>query len=97
MPSKRAQQNVAANVPPPKAPSKPSGSPPGAAAMTSQNPITILTAIYGRYLVDTPQRTKIIDAFLGFLVVTGVVQFAYCVVAGNYVCFSNKDGSEKSC
>jgi len=83
MPAKRTQQNVAANVPPSKAPSKPSGSPPGA-AMTSQNPITILTAVYGRYLIDTPQRTKIIDAFLGFLVVTGVVQFAYCVVAGNY-------------
>lgn len=25
------------------------------------------------------------DAFMGFLVVVGVVQFAYCVLAGNYV------------
>jgi oligosaccharyltransferase complex subunit epsilon len=96
MPAKKAQQNVAANVPPSKPHPKPSSSPPGA-AMTSRNPITILTAVYRRYLLDTPQRTKIIDAFLGFLIVTGLVQFAYCVVAGNYVCFSNKDGSEKSC
>lgn len=36
-------------------------------------------------MADTPQRTKLIDAFLGFLVVVGGLQFVYCVIAGNYV------------
>lgn len=34
----------------------------------------------------TPQRTKLIDVFMSFLVVVGVLQFVYCVIAGNYVC-----------
>lgn len=40
--------------------------------------------MFDRYLHGTPQRTKIIDVFLVFLVVTGVVQFLYCAIAGNY-------------
>lgn len=33
----------------------------------------------------TPQRVKLIDAFMAFLVVVGVLQFVYCVLVGNYV------------
>lgn len=29
----------------------------------------------------------LLDAFMAFLVLVGAVQFAYCVLAGNYVCF----------
>ena len=36
----------------------------------------------------TPQRVKLIDVFMGFLVVVGAVQFLYCVVVGNYVSWS---------
>ena len=35
---------------------------------------------------NTPQRIKLIDVFMAFLVVVGGVQFVYCVLAGNYVC-----------
>lgn len=35
----------------------------------------------------TPQRVKLIDAFMAFLVVVGGLQFVYCVVVGNYVSF----------
>jgi oligosaccharyltransferase complex subunit epsilon len=44
----------------------------------------IATDVWVQYVADTPQPTKLIDAFLGFLVVVGVLQFAYCVLAGNY-------------
>lgn len=37
------------------------------------------------YHKTTPQRTKLIDAFMAFLVIVGGLQFAYCVLAGNYV------------
>ena len=45
----------------------------------------ILTGIWNRYVDDTPQRTKLIDVFMAFLVVVGGLQFVYCVLAGNYV------------
>ncbi|KAL8388469.1 hypothetical protein RB595_009222 [Gaeumannomyces hyphopodioides] len=36
------------------------------------------------YQKSTPQRTKLIDVFLAFLVVVGALQFLYCILAGNY-------------
>jgi ABC-type iron transport system FetAB permease component len=55
------------------------------AASVSNNPLTILSTLTQQYTTTTPSRTKLIDAFLAFLVFTGIVQFAYCVLAGNYV------------
>ncbi|ATY61613.1 DAD family [Cordyceps militaris] len=40
--------------------------------------------IYSHYVKETAQRTKLIDVFLAFLVFVGALQFAYCVLAGNY-------------
>lgn len=57
-------------------------------ASSSNNPFTIFRRVGQNYLESTPQRTKLIDAFLGFLVVAGVLQFAYCVISGNYVYLS---------
>lgn len=37
------------------------------------------------YQKKTPQRTKLIDVFLAFLVVLGGVQFVYCVLGGGFV------------
>ncbi|CAZ85406.1 unnamed protein product [Tuber melanosporum] len=65
-----------------------SSSSPAPKSHTSHNalsdPLSILGDIFSNYSQSTPQRTKLIDAFLGFLVVMGVLQFVYCVVAGNY-------------
>ncbi|KAL1970705.1 hypothetical protein VTN77DRAFT_4349 [Rasamsonia byssochlamydoides] len=47
-------------------------------------PGVIIKHIWQRYLSQTPQRTFLLDAFMAFLVVVGVIQFVYCVVAGNY-------------
>merc|ERR1712000_335330 len=43
----------------------------------------VLQNIYDHYIQDTPQRTKLIDVFLVFLVAVGALQFLYCVLAGN--------------
>lgn len=45
---------------------------------------TVIDNLLQHYLKSTPQRTKLLDAFMGFLVVVGVLQFVYCVLAGNY-------------
>ena len=34
---------------------------------------------------DTPQRVKLMDTFMGFLVVVGALQFLYAVLGGNFV------------
>ncbi|KAI0177024.1 DAD family protein [Pestalotiopsis sp. NC0098] len=40
--------------------------------------------VWNYYQKNTPQRTKLIDAFMSFLVVVGAIQFLYCILAGNY-------------
>ncbi|KAH0544486.1 hypothetical protein FGG08_001384 [Glutinoglossum americanum] len=67
--------------PPPPPPPPSSATKPTAAA---QSPQQILQSIWSAYVRRTPQRVKLIDAFLAFLVVVGGLQFAYCVVGGNY-------------
>lgn len=47
----------------------------------------VLQNIYNYYMDATPQRTKLIDVFLVFLLAVGALQFLYCVLAGNYVRF----------
>ncbi|EXV03118.1 DAD family protein [Metarhizium robertsii] len=44
----------------------------------------VLLNIYQYYMKETPQRTKLIDVFLLFLIAVGGLQFVYCVLAGNY-------------
>ncbi|KAK2022397.1 oligosaccharyl transferase subunit [Colletotrichum zoysiae] len=57
---------------------------PKGASSGAQNWDQVLTNIYNHYIKNTPQRTKLIDAFMAFLVVVGGLQFLYCVVAGNF-------------
>lgn len=45
----------------------------------------IVANVAQHYLDTTPQRTKLLDSFMAFLVVVGGLQFVYCVLAGNYV------------
>jgi oligosaccharyltransferase complex subunit epsilon len=50
-----------------------------------QSPAEVALGIWQNYLDTTPQRTKLIDTFMVFLMVVGVLQFVYCVIVGNYV------------
>ena len=40
--------------------------------------------VWNKYVDQTPQRVKLLDAFLIFLMAVGVLQFVYCVIAGNF-------------
>ncbi|KAM7224246.1 defender against death DAD protein [Rhypophila decipiens] len=44
----------------------------------------VVVNIANYYSKNTPQRTKLLDAFMAFLVAVGALQFLYCVLAGNY-------------
>lgn len=74
---------VAPPAPAPAAAIKSKSSGPGSASSWDQAVVNLTK----HYQKATPQRTKLIDAFLGFLVAVGVLQFVYCVLAGNYVRF----------
>ena len=36
------------------------------------------------YLSSTPKKIKLIDAYLVYIVLTGVVQFLYCLIVGTF-------------
>jgi oligosaccharyltransferase complex subunit epsilon len=52
---------------------------------SSNNAQDILQGVWNKYVKNTPQRTKLLDTFLAFLVVVGALQFLYVVVVGNFV------------
>ncbi|KAL1609241.1 oligosaccharyltransferase complex subunit epsilon [Nothophoma quercina] len=61
------------------------GTPYSAAKPKSSNDAQdILQGVWNRYVEKTPQRTKLLDSFMLFLVVVGALQFAYVVLVGNF-------------
>ncbi|TGO30320.1 hypothetical protein BPAE_0006g00600 [Botrytis paeoniae] len=57
---------------------------PSKSSSQNQSPQQVAIGIWQNYIDKTPQRTKLIDVFMSFLVVVGVLQFVYCILAGNY-------------
>ncbi|QDS67718.1 hypothetical protein FKW77_005743 [Venturia effusa] len=44
----------------------------------------IVDGIWKNYVTKTPQRVKLLDAFMAFLAAVGALQFVYCVIVGNF-------------
>ncbi|KAK5677856.1 oligosaccharyltransferase complex subunit epsilon [Elasticomyces elasticus] len=55
-----------------------------AAPKSLQDAQQILLRMWDNYVDKTPQRVKLLDTFMAFLLLVGVLQFVYCVIAGNY-------------
>lgn len=43
-----------------------------------------MQGVWDKYVSKTPQRTKLLDVFLVFLMAVGALQFAYVVLVGNF-------------
>ncbi|CBQ69525.1 related to apoptotic cell death regulator DAD1 [Sporisorium reilianum SRZ2] len=43
-----------------------------------------LSTLYNSYVDNTPKRLKVIDAFLVFLMLSGIIQFVYCALITNF-------------
>lgn len=65
-------------------------------ANKSLNPAEVAQSIWNKYVTTTPQRTKLIDVFMAFLVVVGVLQFVYCIIVGNYVSTTGWKGGTRA-
>jgi oligosaccharyltransferase complex subunit epsilon len=44
----------------------------------------ILRKLNDEYQISTPRKLKLIDAYLVYVVLTGVIQFAYCLLVGTF-------------
>ncbi|GAB6030481.1 Dolichyl-diphosphooligosaccharide-protein glycosyltransferase subunit dad1 [Chamberlinius hualienensis] len=44
----------------------------------------VLSRFYSDYTENTPKKLKIIDAYLLYILLTGVVQFVYCILVGTF-------------
>ncbi|CAI6280473.1 unnamed protein product [Periconia digitata] len=44
----------------------------------------IVQGVWSNYVKKTPQRTKLLDTFMLFLVAVGALQFLYCLIVGNF-------------
>ncbi|KAL7628863.1 oligosaccharyltransferase complex subunit epsilon [Parahypoxylon ruwenzoriense] len=41
-------------------------------------------SFWNSYQKNTPHRTKLLDLFMAFLLIVGALQFAYCLIGGNF-------------
>lgn len=81
-----AHGQTSASSAPTKQPTKASKSTNTASLRNANDAQDVLLGVWDRYVQQTPQRVKLIDVFMAFLIVVGALQFVYCVIAGNYVC-----------
>ncbi|KAL6711996.1 oligosaccharyltransferase complex subunit epsilon [Coniothyrium glycines] len=51
---------------------------------SNANAQDILQGVWSKYVQKTPQRTKLLDTFMAFLVAVGALQFLYVVLVGNF-------------
>ncbi|KAK7204584.1 DAD family-domain-containing protein [Myxozyma melibiosi] len=56
----------------------------GSSSPTVADTSAIIADVVKTYVRETPRKLKLVDAFMGFLVAVGVLQFAYCVVVTSY-------------
>ncbi|CAH1269665.1 PREDICTED: dolichyl-diphosphooligosaccharide--protein glycosyltransferase subunit DAD1-like [Branchiostoma belcheri] len=53
-------------------------------ATSQANVFTVVSKFYDEYVTTTPQRLKIIDAYLAYIMLTGIFQFGYCLLVGTF-------------
>ncbi|XP_076470743.1 dolichyl-diphosphooligosaccharide--protein glycosyltransferase subunit DAD1-like [Babylonia areolata] len=45
---------------------------------------SVVAKFYDEYMQSTPKRLKIVDAYLFYIMLTGIVQFGYCCLVGTF-------------
>lgn len=44
----------------------------------------VMNKFYDEYTNGTPKKLKIVDAYLLYILLTGIVQFVYCCIVGSF-------------
>ncbi|XP_018321533.1 dolichyl-diphosphooligosaccharide--protein glycosyltransferase subunit DAD1 [Agrilus planipennis] len=45
---------------------------------------SVVSKFYKEYVTKTPKKLKIIDAYLFYILLTGIIQFVYCLLVGTF-------------
>lgn len=45
---------------------------------------SVLSKVYEEYETRTPKRIKIIDGYLAYILLTGIIEFVYCCLVGTF-------------
>ena len=52
--------------------------------MSSDNLFSVLRKLWQEYQAKTPQRLKLVDVYLAYIMATGIIQFLYCLLVGTF-------------
>ena len=52
--------------------------------MSSQGLVSIIGQFLNEYKSRTPVRLKLVDAYLAYVMLTGIIQFVYCLLVGTF-------------
>lgn len=52
--------------------------------ISKMNLISLLSKLYDDYTQKTSNRLKIIDAYMFYILLTGIIQFVYCCLVGTF-------------
>ena len=52
--------------------------------MSSEGVVSIVRGFFRDYKLQTPTKLKLVDAYLAYVVMTGVIQFVYCGLVGTF-------------
>lgn len=52
--------------------------------MSSEGIVAVVRQFLDGYSSNTPQKLKLVDAYLAYIMMTGIVQFVYCLLVGTF-------------
>lgn len=52
--------------------------------MASEGLVSIVRGFLRDYKAQTPTRLQLVDAYLAYVMLTGMIQFAYCLLVGTF-------------
>ena len=53
-------------------------------AMSSENIVSVVQQFLQSYRSKTPTKLKLVDAYLAYIMLTGIIQFVYCALVGTF-------------
>ena len=53
-------------------------------AMSSENIVSVVQQFLQSYRSKTPTKLKLVDAYLAYILLTGIIQFVYCALVGTF-------------
>ncbi|CAI8003591.1 Dolichyl-diphosphooligosaccharide--protein glycosyltransferase subunit DAD1 [Geodia barretti] len=52
--------------------------------MSSENIVSVVQQFLQSYRSKTPTKLKLVDAYLAYIMLTGIIQFVYCALVGTF-------------